>query len=70
MAVQDDALIQTAEKDFLIYKGKQIEDIQLFILDFKQKGFSSLEFLEDMRENAKLPLYANLEDLAIIYRGV
>jgi hypothetical protein len=70
MATEDDTIIQTAEKDFLIYKGKQIENIRSFILEFKQKGFSSLEFLEDMRENAKLPLYANLEDLVIVYREV
>jgi len=70
MTLPDETNIGTLEKDFLIYKGKEIENIQTFILDFLNRGVSLEDFIEDMRENAKLPSYANLEDLVIIYREV
>ena len=69
MAVEDETVIETMEKDFLVYKGEVVEDFKSFILEFIEKGIESSDFREDIKKNARLPLYLNLEDLVNIYEN-
>lgn len=69
MATIDETVIETMEKDFLVYKGEVVEDFKSFILEFIEKGIEPLDFKEDIRKNAKLPLYLNLDALVNIYKN-
>lgn len=69
MAMIDETNISTMEKDFIVYKGEVVEDFNGFILRFIEKGIEPLDFKEDIRNNAKLPLYLNLDALVNIYKN-
>lgn len=69
MATIDETSISTMEKDFIVYKGKVVDDFKSFILSFIEKEIEPLDFKEDIRKNAKLPLYLNLEALVNIYKN-
>ena len=70
MATEDDTMIETIEKDVLIYKGKPIEEIQSFLLEFRQKGFTSSEFVDEIEKHGQLPIYIDLEDLIFVYDNI
>lgn len=65
----DETNIRTMEKDFIVYKGEAVEDFNGFILGFIEKGIEPLDFKEDIKKNARLPLYLNLEALVNIYEN-
>lgn len=67
MAIEDETIIETMEKDFLKYKGKVVEDFSSFLYGFIDKNVSPFEFEEDIKKNAKFPSYVNLKDVVSIY---
>jgi len=68
--IEDNTQVTTMEKDYLLYKGEPVLEVNAFLIQLAQQNLTEEQFAEELKNNIKLPKYISVKSFINLYNTV